>query len=308
MAEGVNKRMGILVGLEGGGTKTGCAILSEQGTLLAYAEGGPANLNFVSEAVQRESFETALEGALKGIDAPVQVLGYSVAGSRANWEWLLQRLGNPVVVSVEEARMAFVSTGRMHAHGIAVIAGTGSLIAAFVEDRLVRTVGGWGALLGDEGSAYDVAMHALRAAVRAWDGRDSETRLVQAAQRYFKVRRLDELIPLFYQQGIQRHQIAGFAPKVVQIAERGDQTAQLVAIARAFILAVDAIACARELFAPSDSFPIALTGGMFRGRTLFRKAFETRFRETFPQAVFRTPIMKPAVAVAKIAWRRAIRK
>ncbi|MEN3001640.1 MAG: BadF/BadG/BcrA/BcrD ATPase family protein [Armatimonadota bacterium] len=298
--------MGVIIGLEGGGTKTGCAVLSEQGTLLAYAEGGPANLNFVSEAVQRESFETALEGALQGIHEPVLALGYTVAGSRANWEWVLQRLGNPVAVAVEEPRMAFVSTGQVYAHGVAVVAGTGSIIAAFVEDQLARVVGGWGSLLGDEGSAYDVAIYALRAAVRAWDGRDPQTKLVEAAMDYFKVNRLDELIPLFYQQGVPRHQVAGFAQKVIQVAERGDRKAQAVVITSAFILAHDAIACARGLFEPEQAFWVAITGGMFRGNTLFRKIFEERFLEEFPRANLCTPVMQPAVAVAKIAWLRTI--
>ncbi len=298
--------MGVIIGLEGGGTKTGCAVLSEEGELLAYAEGGPANLNFVSEAVQRESFETALEGALKGIDQPVLALGYTVAGSCANWDWVLQRLGNPLAIPVEETRMAFVSTGQMYAHGVAVIAGTGSMISAFVNDKLVRTVGGWGSLLGDEGSAYDVAMQAIRAAVRAWDGRERDTQLVQAVMRYFKLRDLRELVPLFYRQGVPRHQVAGFAQKVVQIAERGDARAQIIVMQSAFALAEDAVACARGLFEPNAPFRVALTGGMFRRRTLFRKTFEARFRVDIPQVNFRTPRMKPAVAVAKIAWHKLL--
>jgi N-acetylglucosamine kinase-like BadF-type ATPase len=296
--------MRVIVGLEGGGTKTGCAVLNEEGRLLAYAEGGPANLNFVSEAIQRESFETALEGALRGIDATVLALGYTVAGMRATWDWLLQRLGNPPAFPVEETRMAFVSTGRMYAHGLAVVAGTGSIISAFVHDELVRTVGGWGALLGDEGSAYDVALSGLRAAVRTWDGRGISTKLVNAARAYFGVQDLHELIPLFYQKGVPRHQLAGFARKVIQAAKQGDMVAQHILIARAGCLARDAILCAHGLFKFYEEFTVALTGGMFRGQTPFREGFEKRFREGYPNACFCTPRMKPAVAVARIALRR----
>jgi len=279
-------------------------VLDEGGRVLAYAEGGPANLNFVSEAVQRESFEKALEGALQGIDAPVLAFGYTVAGTRANWGWLLQRLGNPPAFPVEETRMAFVSTGRMYAHGLAVVAGTGSIISAFLHNELVRTVGGWGALLGDEGSAYDVALQGLRAAVRAWDGRSISTKLVDAARAYFRVQDLQELIPLFYQKGVLRHQLAGFARKVIQVAKQGDMVAQLILIARAEWLARDAIFCAHGLFKPNEEFTVALTGGMFRGQTPFRDGFEKRFSRSYPNARFRTPCMKPAVAVARIALRR----
>jgi len=296
--------MGVVIGLEGGGTKTGCAVLDEGGRVLAYAEGGPANLNFISEAVQRESFETALEGALQGIDASVLALGYTVAGTRATWDWLLQRLGNPPAFAVEETRMAFVSTGRMYAHGVAVVAGTGSIVSAFVHDELVRTVGGWGALLGDEGSAYDIALLGLRAAVRAWDGRGIPTKLVDAARAYFGVQDLRELVPLFYLKGVPRHQLAGFARKVVQAAKQRDAVARHILSVRAEWLARDAIACARRLFGHHEEFTVALTGGMFRGQTPFRTHFEKRFSQRYPNARFRTPRMKPAVAVARIALRR----
>ncbi len=296
--------MGIIVGLEGGGTKTGCAVLDEQGALLAYGQGGPANLNFVGEAQQRESFETAIESALKDISEPVLALGYTVAGTFANWEWVLKRLGNPQAFAVEETRMAFVSTGADVAHGIAVVAGTGSVISAFVSDRLVRTVSGWGALIGDEGSAYDLARWGVQLAVRSWDGREPPSQLVAAVQAFFGVSDLRELIPLLYQRGVPRHELARFAPRVLEVAEQGDALAQHLVRERATVLAHDALACARDIFEPQEPLWVALTGGMFRQQGLFRTAFEEEFRAAFPNARFHTPVMEPAVAVARIAWRR----
>ncbi len=296
--------MGVIIGLEGGGTKTGCAVLDERGNLLAYAEGGPANLNFVSEEQQRESFRQALEGALGGIVQPVLALGHCVAGTVANWGWVLERLGNPKAYPVEEGRMAFVSTGLDEAHGIAVIAGTGSLVSAFIKDELVHQVGGWGALLGDEGSAYDVALSAIRVAVRSWDGREFPTRLVNAVQDYFEVEDLRHLIPLFYQKGVPRHVVAGFAPKVIEVAQQRDWLAVRVLEGRATLLARDACACAQKVFSPLEEFPVALTGGMFRKPSPYRRAFEREFRRRFPNATFRTPQMQPAVATARVALRR----
>jgi len=299
--------MGVIVGLEGGGTKTGCAVLDTEGNLLGYAEGGPANLNFVSEAEQRNSFTQAIEGALEGIDEPVLALGHTVAGTVANWEWVLQRLGNPLAFPVEEARMAFVSTGLDRAHGLTVVAGTGALICAFVGDQLARCVSGWGALLGDEGSAYDVALRAIRSAVRAWDGRDPHTKLIQAVQTYFSVDDLRTLIPLFYQQGVPRHRIAGFAPSVVATAKRRDETARRILTECGNLIAEDALACARPVFPTDRALTVALTGGMFRERSPYRAEFQTRFKEEYPKARFRTPQIQPAVAVARIAlhkWRK----
>ena len=295
--------MGVIVELEGGGTKTGCAVLSEQGELLAYAEGGPANLNFVDEATQRQSFETALNDALQGVDAPVQALGYCVAGTRANWDWVLQRLGNPPAFPIEEARMAMLSTGVAIAHGVAVIAGTGALIGGFVNDELKMQMSGWGALLGDEGSAYDVAMRAIRAAIRAWDGRDRQTALIETVQHYFGVQDLHELIPLFYEQGVPRHTVAAFAQHVVDTARAGDTRAKIILRQAGEDLARDALACAACQFARDDEFDVAMTGGMFKSR-IFRSAFQRAFEVLFPHAAFREPIMPPAAAVARAALTR----
>lgn len=295
--------MGVVVGIEGGGTKTGCAILTERGELLAYAEGGPANLNFVDEATQRQSFETALNSALKGVQEPVLALGYTVAGTRANWNWLLERLGNPPTFAVEESRMAMLSTGVEVAHGVSVVAGTGSLVGGFKNDELVLQMGGWGALLGDEGSAYDVAMRSLRAAVRAWDGRERENGLIQAVQQFFCIGDLRELIPLFYQQGVPRHKVAEFAKSVVETARAGDPVAVKILIQAGEDLARDAQACAARLFTREDEFTVAMTGGMFKSET-FRAAFEEFFAPTFPRAKFLTPVMKPASAVARAALKR----
>ncbi len=295
--------MGVIVGVEGGGTKTGCAVLNEQGELLAYAEGGPANLNFVDEATQRRSFEDALNGALQDIDAPVLALGYSVAGTQANWGWLMERLGNPPAFAIEESRMAMLSTGVEIAHGVSVVAGTGSLIGGFKNDQLVKQMGGWGALLGDEGSAYDVAMRGIRAAVRAWDGRDRNNGLIEAVQKFFGVGDLAELIPLFYRQGVPRHKVAEFAQSVVATARKGDLRAKMILARAGADLSRDAQACAATLFTRDDAFTVALTGGMFKSR-IFRITFEEFFELIFPHAEFRTPVMAPATAVAVAALKR----
>lgn len=296
--------MGIIVGLEGGGTKTGCAVIDEEGNPLAYAEGGPANLNFVSEEQQRESFRTALESALAGINAPVVALSYTVAGTFANWQWVLERLGNPLAFPVEESRMALISTGVEIAHGLSIVAGTGTLISLYWNDAHLRTVSGWGALLGDEGSAYDVAVRGLRAAVRAFDGRDPATQLVEAVRHHFGVEDLRALIPIVYQQGLQRHEIAQFAQVVVQTAQQGDARARQILTECATQLCEDALACVRGFVASEEALTVALTGGMFREPSPYREVFEACFLQAYPHAEFRTPVMAPAVAVAKIALRR----
>jgi N-acetylglucosamine kinase-like BadF-type ATPase len=146
-------------------------------------------------------------------------------------------------------------------------------------------------------------MRAIRAAVRAWDGRDRETALIEAVQRYFGVRDLRELVPLFYERGVPRHVVAGFATHVVDTARADDMRAKFILRQAGEELARDALACAAKLFERDDIFTVAMTGGMFKSR-IFRRAFERAFELLFPYAEFREPVMPPAEAVARAALRR----
>jgi N-acetylglucosamine kinase-like BadF-type ATPase len=146
-------------------------------------------------------------------------------------------------------------------------------------------------------------LRAIRAAVRAWDGRDRETALVEAVQRYFGVHDLRELVPLFYERGVPRHTVAAFATHVADTARAGDIRAKVILRQAGRELARDALACAMKLFERDDEFTVAMTGGMFKSH-IFRTAFRRAFKALFPCAVFREPVMPPAEAVARAALRR----
>lgn len=295
----------LVLGIEAGGTKTECAALSESGLLFGYGRGGPANLNFVTEEQHNESLRTAVEGALKDQDGQVCAVGYTIAGTAASIKWLRRRLGNPVLWHYSELRVAVAITGLINPHGVAVIAGTGSNVAFFKEGEQLGSVGGWGSLLGDEGSAYEVALQAIRAAVRAYDGRDPDTALVQAVQRYFNVEELrSELVPLFYKKTLPRHQIASFAKEAVKLAEeQRDKTAIRVVQQAAERLAQDAVTGAKAYFDPADPVSFSLSGGMFHSKRCYLKAFEEVVQAVYPLAKFRLPRDRPATAVARITLR-----
>ena len=176
------------LGIDGGGTKTTCAV-GDEATLLATATAGASNIVRVGEVTSRESLHNAIRQACvaAGI-TPQQVQGTCIGGAGAARpelagvvrEIVAQLLPAPIIVvgDMEIALEAVFALGP----GVVINAGTGSF--AYGRDREGRTLraGGWGFAIGDEGSAHWIGRSVVAALLRATD-RDpkaAESRLAES--------------------------------------------------------------------------------------------------------------------------------
>ena len=167
----------------------------------------------------------ALEQAGEAAPAAVLCCALAGAGRQAQRDAVCNALlarnvaRDVVVVGDAEAAMydAFGS-----GDGVLLIAGTGSIAWARHQKNVVR-VGGWGMLLGDEGSAYDIGMRALRAVVRAHDGRASETALMGRVLEHCGVREPADLIA--WTSSASKADVAALTPLVLAAAREGDAAA-----------------------------------------------------------------------------------
>jgi N-acetylglucosamine kinase-like BadF-type ATPase len=110
--------------------------------------------------------------------------------------------------------------------GIVLLAGTGSVGVGRDRRGRFHRVGGWGELLGDEGSGYEIGLRGLRAAIRGEEGRAPATRLGPPLMRAVGVNRFEELIG--WSRGVRKAEVAGLAPIVLETAEDGDEVAAAV--------------------------------------------------------------------------------
>ena len=110
--------------------------------------------------------------------------------------------------------------------GVSVVAGTGVACLAVPEQGAARIIGGHGYLLGDEGGAFWIGREALRAVLRAEDGRGPTTALAAAAARRFDG--LDDLGDRLHSARRPVNDIAQFAPDVLAVAEQGDRVAEAI--------------------------------------------------------------------------------
>ena len=152
--------------------------------------------------------------------------------------------------------------------GIAAIAGTGSIaIGCNAEGRRART-GGWGYIFGDEGSGFDIARQALRAALRMEEGWGPPTSLRQALLHATGRRDANQVLHLFYTPEWPRSRVAALASLVDAAAAEGDAAAIGILNRAAVELALLVAAVRSQLWKPGDAVDVACIGGVFQSRTV----------------------------------------
>lgn len=255
-----------VVGVDAGGTKTVGLLADESGRVLTKARGPGANLLVHGElAVEKTVFQVLEDlDPSRPIDAfCLGIAGADRPGERELLTQMVRRLGlRGAVRIVHDAHIALVA-GAPAGRGIVVIAGTGSIAYGVGADGATARSGGWGYLLGDEGSAYWLGHAAVRAGIRASDGRGRPTLLFDQVCAQLGVRDSPSLVAWFYDPDLSRYRVAELASLVEEAASAGDPTAGDLLDQAAHHLASAARAVARQLVF-EGTYPIVLAGGAFK--------------------------------------------
>ena len=148
---------------------------------------------------------------------------------------------------VDNDAIIALAGGTMGKPGIVVIAGTGSIAFGVNEEGKRARSGGWGYVLGDEGSAYYIGLKALNSVTRAEDGRGQPTLLSQAIFDHFSIDSVDGLVRLAYIDGFDRIDGADLSVIVAEAAEEGDETALRILWQAGAELGIAASAVAKAL-------------------------------------------------------------
>jgi glucosamine kinase len=256
-----------VVGVDGGGTRTQAVALGLHGQLLGRAVGGAALLDVTNASDVALSVHQVAEAAAAeaGLTLPAAALFAGVAGGgrpevRAELGAALAQAGVAEVVDVGTDVTAAARDALGTGPGIVLLAGTGSIAWGRGESGAVARVGGWGILLGDEGSGYDLGLEGLRAVARARDGRGPATELTRLLLAATGVEDPEALIP--WASRASKGDIAALASVVAEAAS-GDDVAGRLLVAAAVALAVQATTLADRLGPwKAESPPVALAGGL----------------------------------------------
>ena len=292
------------IGIDGGGTHTRAVVLDGTGNALARTQG-PAALADPRdpEAVAipiTYVVHTAAQAA--GLSLPCTALWAGVAGVgreavRAVVQRAVERSGLARRVRIGTDSQAAFHDAFGTGAGILLVSGTGSVARGRNEKGVELRAGGWGSLLGDEGSGYWVGLESLRRVVRAADGRGARTSLTEAVLAHLGLEAADALVS--WTAEAHKADVAALVPVVVEAARHGDVVAGQI-LARAV---EDLAAHVRTLIGtlgPWKEKPrVALTGGLIGPRGALRSAMEAALWELQLRLTERDP--DPALGAAKLA-------
>jgi N-acetylglucosamine kinase len=228
---------------------------------------------------------------------------------RAEDEQVLMGLLQPLLPEVSlrlvpDFEIALVGGTGGRRGGVIVIAGTGSIAAG--HDGTGRTVraGGWGHLLGDEGSGYQIALRGLNAATRAQDGRGPATTLLESLPAASGAASLDDLASRIYLEGWAVGQVAALAPVVLAAAADGDAIARGIVAAAGHELSRAAVAVIRAL-GKDEPLEVVLSGGIFGGSPFLVEAVQEEITAFAPGADVHLPRREPVFGAVWLALEEA---
>ncbi|MBE6813480.1 MAG: hypothetical protein E7523_11455 [Ruminococcaceae bacterium] len=280
------------LGLDGGGTKTTVLVGDESGNVLFKTVGDTINYCAVGMQQARNNMKAMLDTVAKdaGITHFAGVcIGMSALFGRASEDECAAFCDGifsaDKIIMDSDLYIALAATGEPGAAAVG-ICGTGSMACGRTTDSRIITKGGYGYLLGDEGSGFRIAQEALFEAVRAAEQSGENTTLLQAALTFWGVKSAPELIDVFYDPPMERNQIAKFAPCVIKEAANGDKIAMQVVQKQASLFADTAKALLKEL--PQD-IPFYVYGGIFEHNKLFRDLFANELPDRTVILLTKTP-------------------
>ncbi|MFN8499899.1 MAG: BadF/BadG/BcrA/BcrD ATPase family protein [Anaerolineae bacterium] len=300
--------MSTLLGLDAGGTRVTALAADDSGRVLGEGYGGPANPRAVpwetAVASLRVAAAQALDAARVVGGADVAVVGMAGATTpdiQAAYAARLVEAGLARRVRVvEDARIALAGA-TLTGEGVILISGTGVNAFGALGGRTARA-SGWGYLVGDEGSGFDIGRRAIQAVLWAYDGRGPATALTDALLQTWHAATPEALLDRVYEIPPPRDAIAALSQVVADVARGGDGVAQGIYQRAGYHLGLAAAAVVRRLgMAPSQA-TIATVGGVFRAGDLIRAPIrETLYALLGATPSLIDPLHPPAYGAVRLA-------
>jgi len=301
--------MDIVLGIDGGGTKTVAVVMDGEGRVLGRGQAGSTNWNSVGVESAQANLRAVAGMALESAGIPAARLSAICIGAsgvdrpddRSRMQEWLRQLAPQAVSAIHNDAVVALSAGTGgDVYGLVLISGTGMIVYGFDRAGRSKRAGGTGALLGDEGSGYAIGAAILSAVLWAADGRGPETALTQAVLGQLGMAQPSDLIPWTYTDTAWER-FASLAPQAIQCAQEGDAVALAILERAAQGLAVAVQAVAKGL-GMGDGFPLVMAGGLLRPG-FYTQMVERQVIAAAPHVTIIHPSVEPAVGAALLALR-----
>lgn len=279
--------MDCVIGIDGGGTKTLCKIAALDGHVLGSELGGPCNINALPPAEIAGMLRTLLMRATEKAGVTLRDCRYLCIGTagagrseeQKQLENMLRAAGycGRLLVTDDAKTVLRVGVGR---EGMILIAGTGSICLGCTADGKAARAGGWGHIIGDEGSGYAAAVRVCKAVMQAYDGRGPKTALTGLLMQRLGLVEEEQLIPYIYRQGNGKKELASLSELLKPAMESGDAAAHSIILETADELLghVRAVSARLDL---GDCL-LVTSGGFINNNLSLREAFLSLIKQRMP--------------------------
>ena len=304
--------MPYVFGVDGGASSSRALLLTLTGQVVYSAKGPGVNYHEIGASKASATLSKLLQEALQAARARPDecrgvCLGLAGVGRDQDRAILLpvfdNLFGKDKYELMSDAEIALVS-GTLSESGIIVLAGTGSMIFGRTENRREGRIGGYGPLLSDEGSGYRIAVEALRAILRSFDGREIPTSLTKMVLDQCKLKSIDDLVDWANSSSPSREKIAAIAPLVVRAANEDDPVADAIIHREADSLAIGVEVLHKKL-GLDDRFDVVLSGGLFSAASYYWQIVRRKILYLLPGANVISPKLEPVIGAALYALSQA---
>jgi N-acetylglucosamine kinase-like BadF-type ATPase len=297
--------MKYFIGIDGGGTKTDCIVTDESYNPLFSIKGGPLNLLTNSLFESTNTVLQLVNSSLSKMNLPImhiKYIGIGAAGAgrseeseklEINLRALLPPSVTLKVTSDAEIALEGAFNGKP---GCILISGTGSIIYGKGKDGMIHRCGGFGRILGDEGSGYMLGKKGLIAAAKELDGRASKTLITNLLKDKFQFQSSQDIISIVYNKGLE---IAAIAPLVLAAAGNDDKVASRIIDEETDEL-LSLISCIIKKL-KKENIEICFTGKLISTVNILSITLRDKLAASFKLIKIKEPEYSPAMGAVFIA-------
>jgi len=302
--------MKYIIGIDGGGTKTECAVADLSGKILHKTFGKPSNFLTIGIDAAVENLFELIEGALFKIGADfgaveMLLIGTTGAGRKEDAGALEKKfndftMGEGIRIKsvkvVSDARIALEGAFSKNA-GCILIAGTGSILFGTDKNGSIYRNGGFGRLIGDEGSGYSIGRKGLSAAAKEMDERGNKTLITNLLHKEQSISSKEDLINKVYKENFD---VASAAELVLAAAEENDTAALQILNEETDELLLHINAVMKKM--KSKKLDIAFTGSLIANKNIYSDLLRMKIDENLPSVKIKEPDNTPvegAILLAK---------
>jgi len=305
--------MKYLIGIDGGGTKTDSAITDLSGNIIHQTTGKASNFLVVGIEEAVENIFALIEEnlfKLEGDFADVKQIVIGVAGTgRKEDAQLLEKSFKDYagqqgihfkgVKVVSDAHIALEGAFPDSA-GCILIAGTGSILFGKDEKGIIHRVGGFGRLIGDEGSGYSIGRKALNAVSKESDGRGESTLISELLNAKMNSGTSNSIINKVYKEKLD---VASVAKIVIEAAEEGDPIAEDILDEEADELVLHIKSLMNKI--QTDNLNVAFSGSLIDNKNFYSDLLKQKIKSTLPKVIVVKPASTPVSGAILFAKRLA---